>query len=227
MRTTQHVGAAVALMLLGAIPSIAESGAYGFRVYNLDWEENGIYDSDVSEDGVAFGPSFLFRLGEGNEYGLGFDGLYMDADKLERAEMDGRLLYTVSEIFDVSLELRHTWYDVTVDDGKGSRVVGNNGTGLGLGVHFQVPLGESGIFAFGSTRGLAMNMSTDEPDRDDGSTFLWLYEVGIAFARPVEFGVSESSIYFAAGLRHQQNRGGDFDETAEMPFLEAGLRQEF
>lgn len=217
-----------AAIAIGPLSALAESGAYGFRLYQVDWKEKKLYGEEpVSEDGVAFGPSFLFRLGGGDNLGLGLDGYYLSAGDLERSEIDGRLLYTLSEVFDVSLELRHTRNDVTFGSGGNSREVGTRGTGPGAGLHFQAPLGDSGLIAFGTTRGYAMSMSTDVEEVDDRWTFLWLYEFGLAFASRIELGVADSSIYVAAGYRHQQNRGGEFDETVEMPFLEFGLRQEF
>ena len=219
------------ILLLGALvapTARAESGAYGFRIYPLDWKEQKLFgENSVSEDITAFGPSFLFRFGGGDALAVGLDGYYGSGGDLDRAELEGRFIYSPSDAFDISLDLRHTRYDYTARSGERKVEISTRGTGPGLGLHVQAPLGEFGFIAFGSTRGMAMSMSTDVQDVSDRWTFLWLYELGIAYAQRIEMGLPDTSFYLAAGYRHQQMRGGDFDETVQMPFVEFGVRQQF
>lgn len=213
-----------ALLLAVAAPwGRAETASYGLRLNVASWEENELFgDESPDASGVSIGPSLLFRFGEGDEWSAGFEGFYGSMSDLDRADLDLTLGYSISSLFGVFLDMRYFWYDIE----KGDAEANNSGVGIGPGVQVSVPFGGSGLFFFANTRVIPMALSLDNSEADD-SAVLWAYEGGLAIAIEPNTGVNDSNVYLALGYRHQQMKGSDIDEKMQMPFLEAGFKQEF
>lgn len=222
--TMQRILSAAALALVvSGLPARAETAAYGLRLNVARWEESELFgDRSPDASGVSVGPSLLFRFGEGDELSAGFEGFYGSMSDLDRADLDVTFGYNISALFGVFLDLRYFWYDIEKDGAEAS----NSGLGLGPGVQLNVPFGGSGLFFFANTRVIPMALSLDDSEADDAAV-LWAYEGGLAIAIEPNTGVNDSNVYLALGYRHQQMKGSDVDETMQMPFFEAGFKQEF
>ncbi len=223
MKKQNLLGCMLAVLVFSGGSALAASASYGFRLSDVRWKEKGLIpDERVSADGVMFGPTFLFRLDEDDLWSVGLDGFYGSMDKLDRADIDLTLGYSISSLFTLFLDARYLDYDY--DDGDVD--FGTHGFGVGPGVGVSAPLGTSGMFIFANTRVIPMDLTTDVEDAD-GTAVLWAYEGGLAYGGALDIGVNDTSLYLALGYRHQQMKGGDFDERLQTPFVEVGIRQEF
>ncbi len=210
-----------------ATNAVADSAAYGFRLSLVDWEEKSLFDERAKEDGVQFGPTIRYDFGDRGQYMVGLDASYGSIGKLDRSDFDLIFGYNISPSFRLFANLRYLWQDL--DAGALEELdsdIKTTGLGAGVGLEGSVPLGYTGFFAFGSTRVAPMRMKTDVDD-SDGTAVLWAYEGGLAYSMVMDTIVSDSTVFFAIGYRHQQLKGGDFDEKTTMPFAEIGFRQEF
>lgn len=221
------LSATAMIILAVAIKAHADSAAYGFRLSLVDWEEKSLFDERAKEDGVQFGPTIRYDFGDRGQYVAGLDAAYGSISKLARADFDLMLGYNISPSFRLTANLRYLWQEL--DKGALEKLdsdIKTIGIGAGVGLEGSVPLGYTGFFAFGSTRVAPMRMKTDVDD-SDGTAVLWAYEGGLAYSMVMDTIVSDSTVFFAIGYRHQQLKGGDFDEKTTMPFAEIGFRQEF
>ena len=199
----------------------AETASYGVRAAHWSWEENKLYGDKVEADGMAFGPTLLFRLDRAEQWSLGLDGLYGALDDMDRADASATLGYAVSSMFVVFADLRYQWFEADPDDAE---EFDGSAFGPGLGVAINAPFGESGFHLFSSAR--ISPMFLDYPEDAPDNAAQWCYEGGLAYAVPVGE-MERGNVYFSLGYRYQQMRGSDLDERVGSPFLEAGFRQMF
>lgn len=216
------------ITMLVAADSFAGTASYGFRAAAASWKEKSLFGDDAQDgDGGMFGPSLLFRVGEGDQWAIGLDGLYGSLGDLDRADLDVTVTYELSSFFGVFAAFHSIWYDFEPeDDPSVPESVTTKGLGLGIGASLNVPVADSGLFVFASTRIIPMVMDTDVEDAE-GNTLLWAYEGGLAYGVPLDMGVGDSSFYGALGYRFQQLKGEDYDEVMQLPFIEVGFKQEF
>jgi hypothetical protein len=219
---------AASVFILGTASTVqAESASYGVRASFMEWQEKKLYDESIKEDGVQFGPTIRYNFGNAAQYTVGFDAGYGSIWDLDRADFDLMIGYDITPSFRLFADLRYLWQDLdarALDSLDSSAKT--TGIGAGVGIEASIPLGYSGFFAFGSTRVAPMRMKTDVDD-SDGTAVLWAYEGGLAYSMVMDTIVSDSSVFFAIGYRHQQLKDGDFDEKTTMPFVEVGFKQEF
>jgi opacity protein-like surface antigen len=210
-----------------ASKAVADSTAAGFRISFMDWQEEGLFDEKIKEDGVMFGPTLRFNFGQQEQFVLGLDAGYGSLGKLDRADFDLLLGYNLAPSIRIFADLRYFWQELDESASESlDRSIKTTGIGPGVGLEGSVPLGFSSVFLFGSIRIAPMQVKTDVEDAD-GTAVSWSYEAGIAYAWMVNTVAADSSMFLAAGYRHQQMKGGDFDERIQSPFLEFGFRQEF
>ena len=220
------LGAAVVLLSTQTATQ-ADSAAYGFRLSHLSWQEKSLYEETIKEDGAMFGPTLRFNFGPMEEYVLGFDAGYGSIGKLDRADFDLLFGYNIAPSIRIFANARYIWQDL--DAGASETLesdIKTTAIGAGVGLEGSIPIGYSGFMAFGSMRVAPMRVKTDVPD-SDGTAVSWAYEAGLAYAWPLDEVTSNSHLFLAVGYRHQQMKGGDFDERVQAPFLEFGFRQEF
>lgn len=228
MKRLVTLSVAFAMALVFGQEASAGSASYGFRGGFLTWNEDTLLgDGARKADGLMFGPTFVFRFGDNDQWAAGIDGAYGALGNMDRADCDLTLTYQVSTMFGVFADMRYSWYNY---DGSGdadlNAEVTTSGIGLGVGLCVNVPVGESGTFVFANTRIMSIEMSTDVPGAD-GTPTLWAYEGGAAYAWDFDNEARKGSLYVSAGYRYQQMKGGEFDETIQLPFVEAGFKQEF
>lgn len=204
-----------------ASAATAETASYGVRLAHWSWEESELFGEKVKSDGMAFGPTLLFRLDRAEQWSLGLDGLYGMLDDMDRADVSATLGYALSSMFTLYADLRYQWFET---DAAGEEEVDGNAFGPGLGVAINAPLGESGVFIFSSAR--LSPMFLDYPGDAPDNAVQWSYEGGLALAIPVGE-MERGNVYFSAGYRYQQMRGSGLDERVGSPFIESGFRQMF
>ncbi len=226
-KTMMMLSATAIIFSVVATTTRADSAAYGFRLSFMDWEEKSLFDERAQEDGVQFGPTIRYDFGNRDQFVVGLDAAYGSIGKLDRADFELLVGFNIAPSFRLFANLRYLWQDL--DQGaldELERDIKTTGIGAGIGLEGSVPLGYSGFFVFGSTRVAPMRMKTDVDD-SDGTAVLWAYEGGLAYSMIMDTIVADSTVFFAIGYRHQQLKGGDFDEKTTMPFVEIGFRQEF
>lgn len=205
----------------------ADSASYGVRLSFLDWEETALFEERIDEDGLMFGPTLRFNFGSQEQYVLGFDAGYGSMGNLDRADVDLLFGYNIAPSIRVFADARYIWQDLDANASETlDQHIESTAIGLGVGLEGSVPLGYSGFFVFGNMRVAPMRMKSDVDDAD-ATTVSWAYEAGLAYALLLDTIATDSSVFLAAGYRHQQTKGGEFDERVQSPFVEFGFRQEF
>ncbi len=227
MNKTITVSIIAGLFAVLAARTHADSVAYGVRLSQLNWQEKSLYEERIKEDGLMFGPTLRFNFGRQEQYVAGLDVGYAAMGDLDRADFDLLFGYNISPAIRLFADLRYLWQDLDQDASDTlDRDIKTTALGVGVGIEGSVPLGYSGFFVFGSMRVAPMRVKTDIDDAD-GTAVSWSYEAGVAYAWVLDTIAADSSVFIAAGYRHQQMKGGEFDERAQTPFAEFGFRQEF
>lgn len=213
----------VLTVCLLAPAAMAETASYGIRLTHWSWQENTLYGDKVETDGMAFGPTLLFRLDRAERWSLGLDGAYGVLDEMDRADVAATLGYAISSMFTVYADLRWQWFEA--EELEGAEDADGTAAGPGLGVAFNVPFGESGLHLFSSARVSPMFLDYSAEAAPDNAV-QWHYDLGLGYG--VTVGQMErGNVYCALGYRYQQMRGSDLDERVGAPFFEAGFRQMF
>ena len=225
----KHPGCLCAALLLGLMAegAMAETASGGLKIGPAFWKERSLYnDSKKDDSGMMMGPAFLLRLGRDNDWSLSGEALYGTFGDLDRADVDVMFGYEFSSMFTFFACFKYAWHDFgPSNDPDVPERVTTTGVGGGLGATAKAPLGDTGFLVFLTAKVMPMRMETDVPDADT-TAWMWSYDGGIGYGRDLRT-LSGGSVYGMLGYRHQQLRGGEFNETLQMPFIEAGFKQVF
>lgn len=227
MNKSLHFICAATICLIAPLTVMAESASFGFRLHDMRWQEKKLYNERVRADGIMFGPEFMYRFGHDQEWAIGAEGLYGSFSGQDHVNLDAHVRYMLTPQVDLLAGVIYKWHDVGASDKTDpNRDLDTSALGGNIGLDMNAPLGHSGFFLFASSRIGPVRMRTDIPDSNT-TAWLWRYEGGIAFATHPDAIDANMSLYVAAGYRHEQIKGGDFDQREQAPFISVGVRQSF